>query len=37
MHAAVTDIKRCINFIEEQTGAKWSWDAYCAAIRRLSQ
>ena len=31
------DIKACIKFIEEQTGAKWNWDAYFAAMKRFNQ
>ena len=30
------DIKACIRFIEEQTGAKWNWDAYFAAMKRFN-
>ena len=37
MQAAVADIKGCIRFIEEQTGAKWSWDAYFAAMKRFNK
>ena len=37
MEAAVKDIKGCIRFIEEQTGAKWSWDAYFKAMERFNQ
>ena len=31
------DIKACIKFIEQQTGAKWNWDAYFAAMKRFNQ
>ena len=31
------DIKACIKFIEEQTGAKWSWDAYFTCMKRFNQ
>ncbi|MGI5977039.1 MAG: 2-hydroxyacyl-CoA dehydratase family protein [Candidatus Limivicinus sp.] len=31
------DIKACIKFIEEQTGAKWNWDAYFAAMKRFNK
>ncbi|MBR6423537.1 MAG: 2-hydroxyacyl-CoA dehydratase, partial [Bacteroidales bacterium] len=37
MDAAVEDIKGCIRFIEEQTGAKWNWDAYFAAMKRFNK
>ena len=37
MQAAVADIKGCIKFIEEQTGAKWNWDAYFAAMKRFNK
>ena len=30
------DIRHCIRFIEEQTGAKWNWDAYFAAMKRFN-
>ena len=30
------DIKACIKFIEERTGAKWSWDAYFKQIKRFN-
>ena len=30
------DIKACIKFIEEKTGAKWSWDAYFTQIKRFN-
>ena len=33
---AAEDIKACIKFIEEQTGAKWSWDAYFTAMKRFN-
>ena len=31
------DIKACIKFIEDQTGARWSWDSYFAAMKRFNQ
>ena len=30
------DIKACIKFIEEKTGAKWNWDAYFKQIKRFN-
>ena len=33
---AVEDIRRCIRFIEETTGARWSWDAYFAQMQRFN-
>ena len=33
---AAEDIRHCIKFIEEQTGAKWSWDAYFTAMKRFN-
>ncbi len=30
------DIKACIRFIEEKTGAKWNWDAYFTQIKRFN-
>ena len=33
---AVEDIKACIKFVEETTGAKWSWDAYFTQIKRFN-
>ncbi len=30
------DIRACIKFIEESTGAKWSWDAYFDQIKRVN-
>lgn len=30
------DIKACIKFIEEKTGAKWNWDAYFTAMKRFN-
>ena len=29
------DIKACIKFVEEKTGAKWNWDAYFTADQAL--
>ena len=34
---AAEDIKGCIKFIEEQTGAKWNWGAYFSAMKRFNQ
>ena len=34
---AVEDIKGCIKFVEEITGAKWSWDAYFKQIKRFNE
>ena len=31
------DIKACIKFIEDQTGAKWNWDAYFACMKRFNK
>ena len=31
------DVKACIRFIEEQTGAKWNWEAYFAAMKRFNR
>ena len=31
------DIKACIKFVEEQTGAKWNWDAYFTQIKRFNK
>ena len=31
------DIRHCIKFVEEITGAKWNWDAYFAAMKRFNQ
>ena len=31
------DIKACIKFIEDTTGAKWNWDAYFAAMKRFNK
>ncbi len=36
LDSAVEDIKACIKFIEEQTGAKWSWDNYFACMKRFN-
>ncbi len=37
VQCAAEDIKACIRFIEEQTGAKWNWDAYFAAMKRFNR
>ena len=34
---AVEDIKGCIKFVEEITGAKWSWDAYFTQMKRFNE
>ncbi len=31
------DIRACIKFIEEKTGAKWNWDAYFNTMKRFNQ
>ena len=31
------DIRACIRFIEQQTGAKWSWENYFACMKRFNQ
>ena len=31
------DIKACIKFVEDVTGAKWNWDAYFNQIKRFNQ
>ena len=31
------DIRACIKFIEEKTGAQWSWDAYFSAMKRFNE
>ena len=31
------DIKACIKFVEDITGAKWNWDAYFNQIKRFNQ
>ena len=36
VQCAAEDIKACIKFIEEQTGAKCSWDAYFSAMKRFN-
>ena len=36
VQCAAEYIKACIKFIEEQTGAKWSWDAYFSAMKRFN-
>lgn len=36
LQSAAEDIKACIKFIEDQTGAKWNWDAYFAAMKRFN-
>ena len=34
---AAEDIKHCIKFIEEKTGAKWNWNAYFAQMKRFNR
>jgi len=34
---AAEDIKHCIKFIEETTGAKWNWDAYFTQMKRFNR
>ena len=36
LQGAAEDIKACIKFIEDQTGAKWNWDAYFSAMKRFN-
>ena len=36
LQSAAEDIKACIKFIEDKTGAKWSWDAYFSAMKRFN-
>lgn len=36
LQCGVEEIKHCIKFIEEQTGAKWNWDAYFTAMKRFN-
>ena len=36
LDSAVSDIKACIKFIEDKTGAKWNWDAYFTAMKRFN-
>lgn len=31
------DIRACIKFVEDVTGAKWNWDAYFTQIKRFNQ
>ncbi len=31
------DIRACIKFIEETTGAKWNWDAYFTQMKRFNE
>ncbi len=37
LQSAAEDIKACIKFVEDQTGAKWNWDAYFTAIKRFNR
>ncbi len=37
LQSAAEDIKACIKFIEDQTGAKWNWDAYFTAMKRFNR
>ena len=34
---AAEDIKACIRFVEEKTGAKWNWDAYFRNMKRFNE
>ena len=34
---AAEDVKACIRFVEEQTGAKWNWDAYFTTMKRFNE
>ena len=34
---AAEDIKACIRFVEETTGAKWNWDAYFTNMKRFNE
>jgi benzoyl-CoA reductase/2-hydroxyglutaryl-CoA dehydratase subunit BcrC/BadD/HgdB len=34
---ATEDVKACIRFVEQQTGAKWNWDAYFTNMKRFNQ
>ena len=33
---AAEDMKKCVAFIEEKTGAKWDWDTYFERARRVN-
>ena len=37
LQSAAEDIKACIKFIEDKTGAKWNWDAYFSAMKRFNK
>ena len=37
MDAAVADVKGAIKFIEENTGAKWNWEAYFTCMNRFNE
>ena len=37
LQSAAEDIKACIKFIEDKTGAKWNWDAYFTAMKRFNK
>ena len=37
MNQAVLEVKNCIKFIEERTGAKWSWESYFTCMDRFNQ
>lgn len=37
LQSGAEDIRACIKFIEEQTGAKWSWDHYFECMKRFNQ
>ena len=34
---AAEDIKACIRFVEQTTGAKWNWDAYFTTMKRFNE
>ena len=34
---AAEDVKACIRFVEQQTGAKWNWDAYFTTMKRFNE
>ena len=37
LQTGVLEIQNCIRFVEEQTGAKWNWDAYFTAMKRFNE
>ena len=34
---AAEDVKACIRFVEQQTGARWNWDAYFTTMKRFNE